>query len=164
MKKKTKALFLDCDGVLNKYSDFEENAKMLLKLIENGHKLKDKQQYEVLNNDMVKRYKRMVKGFAGEVTIVLSSTWRCHPNLMEFLQHRGIKFDDVTLDFHGYRDYGNRGDEVMDWLCRHPEVTKYAIVDDVNDFWKDQFDHLVQTDWHVGLQNKHVKKIKALLK
>lgn len=52
-----------------------------------------------------------------------------------------------------------RGLEIADWLREHPEVTKYAIIDDDNDFLPDQRPNLFRTHWQSGLQDEHVDKI-----
>ena len=38
---------------------------------------------------------------------------------------------------------GNRGDEVREWLSRHPEATSWVILDDQRDYHPNQFRRLV---------------------
>ena len=43
-----------------------------------------------------------------------------------------------------------RGAEIKEWLDAHPEVTRYAIVDDSDDMGP-LVERLVQTKWETGL-------------
>lgn len=49
-------------------------------------------------------------------------------------------------------DHTLRGDEINAWLKDHPEVTKYAILDDDCDFYDDQ--PLFQTTFQYGLTDE----------
>ena len=152
-----KVLFLDIDGVLNCHDDFDLKDDMF------------ERRCKVLNASMVKRYKRMIKEIKPYV--VLCSTWRVHGFLKDFLKENGIDFEDVTPDYSYSTRPCLRGSEVDDWLDKHPEVKKYAIVDDVNDYYNHQQEFFVETSFYnykknkttAGLQPKHVKKIKQLL-
>lgn len=48
-----------------------------------------------------------------------------------------------------------RGDEIAAWLRKHPEVTRWAIVDDDNDMGALR-GRLVRTSWARGLEEVHV--------
>jgi hypothetical protein len=48
-----------------------------------------------------------------------------------------------------------------DW--RHPEVIRYAIVDDIDDFLPKQRRYFVHTSYDQGLLDKHVKRLAAIL-
>jgi len=56
-----------------------------------------------------------------------------------------------------------RGDEIDEWLSRHPEVSRFAIVDDVDDFLPKQRRYFVHTSYDLGLLDKHVKRLVAIL-
>lgn len=91
--------------------------------------------------------------------LVLSSTWRLINTLeqvTDFLQRRGVpsvKFIGKTPTLSGYR-----GKEIQAWLKDHPEVTRFAIVDDDSDM--DPFmDRLVKTRWDTGLLDEHVEEL-----
>jgi hypothetical protein len=58
---------------------------------------------------------------------------------------------DLNLPFHDdWRTIARadkvRGEEIKEWLGRHPEVTRYAIIDDWDDFLPAQMPHLIHTD------------------
>ena len=61
------------------------------------------------------------------------------------------------LDKTGYSNNGFRGDEIKEWLNRHPEVTQYAILEDDEDFYPDQ--HLFKTSWQTGLTEEIMKNV-----
>lgn len=56
-------------------------------------------------------------------------------------------------------DGETRGQEIKDFLDAHPEVTHYAIVDDENDFHKDQLTHLFKTSFQTGLTKEIADEI-----
>ena len=56
----------------------------------------------------------------------------------------------------------NRGKEI-DWYVKKHHIKDYVIIDDEdNDIW--QKDHLVKTDYIHGLQERHYKDIKRILR
>lgn len=63
------------------------------------------------------------------------------------------KWDGVIRHARG-RDWPHelRGDEINDWLAKHPEVDKYAILDDDSDFYDDQ--PLFKTTFKDGLTDE----------
>ena len=77
--------------------------------------------------------------------IVLSSTWRLHKDLRDRVIKEVCSIEDCTPHLKG----GFRGDEVKQWLTYHPEVTRYAILDDDSDFHTDQ--PLFKTTFEHGL-------------
>lgn len=119
-------LFLDIDGVCNNTRTIERfNGFLGI-----DHKL------VTLVNQIVN---------ATECVIVLSSTWRLSLDFQEEVRRAGIKFVDRTDNLPG-----SRGDEVNAWLQRNTGLTeRYAILDDVNDFYPLQ--PLFQTSMNLGL-------------
>lgn len=156
-----KVIFLDIDGVVN----FTYSRSRC-------------QGYTGIDDDKLERLKQIVD--ATESKIVLSSTWRLGYNkdghhLKAFGDYLKKKFKkhqlevyDVTPDFdkHGWL----RGEEILDWLVRHPDVDRYLILDDeeydfyqigheITDFW-------IQTDYYSrqgGLQQEHVEQAIKIL-
>ena len=47
------------------------------------------------------------------------------------------------------------------WLDQHPEVTRYAIVDDDTDFYADQ--HLFKTNWQTGITDEVAQQVTEFL-
>ncbi len=82
--------------------------------------------------------------------VVVSSVWRGDPGFREMFWRAGF-----TGAFH--EDWrtrtepmaGFRGDDIREWLARHPEVTQHVILDDETDFHPDQ--PLVVCDMYNGL-------------
>jgi|694.fasta_scaffold37166_4 hypothetical protein len=52
-----------------------------------------------------------------------------------------------------------RGDEIKDWLDKHPEVEDYAILDDDSDMLPEQFMKFHHTDPWFGLNPNHLYRI-----
>lgn len=123
-----KVLFLDVDGVLN-----TSKSKSIFALGK-GH---------------LKLLKSIVED--TDCKIVLSSAWRIIPDakrhLINKLAYRDMQIYSSTENI----PRGIRGDEICEWLYRHPEVTKYAIVDDNSDMLVEQLPHFFQTDMDFGL-------------
>jgi HAD domain in Swiss Army Knife RNA repair proteins len=64
-----------------------------------------------------------------QAQIVLTSTWRYDPAGLFSAKHWGIPFIDVTPDL----PKEPRRNEILAWLRDHPEVTRYAVLDDEDD-------------------------------
>lgn len=73
--------------------------------------------------------------------VVLSSSWRHHPDGVAEVNKRVVKLLDKTPDSKD----GFRGAEVQAWLDEHPEVTRYAILDDDMDFYTYQAPNFFKT-------------------
>lgn len=83
---------------------------------------------------------------ATDCKLVLSSSWR-HFQLGVETVHKKVH---PVYDKTGVRGE-TRGEEVKNWLDEHPEVSKYAILDDSTDFLPEQMDNFFQTDWEIGI-------------
>lgn len=129
-----KVIFVDCDGVLNKASDFE--------VIQDGQ-----DNYFRINTVLASRLVTLVR--ETEAKLVLSSSWRKLDGALEFLKVVGLHFLDVTPDFS--EKGTKRGYEIQDWLDAHSEVTKYVIIDDDGDMLDHQRVNFVQTEFDYGL-------------
>jgi HAD domain in Swiss Army Knife RNA repair proteins len=105
-----KIIFLDIDGVLN--CDKTRNPR--------GFPY-------VVDPKLLARFKRLLK--ATRAKVVLSSSWRCDPVGLLAARHWGVPFFDVCPD----KPKSPRGKEMLTWLDEHPEVTRFAIIDDEDD-------------------------------
>lgn len=122
----SKILFLDIDGVCNNH--------------------RTKQVFEGflgIDPNLAPIIRGIVLATGCEV--VLSSTWRLTPSACDEVRRKVCPFIDVTPDMPDKL----RGEEVAAWLAEHPEVERYAIVDDDNDFLLGQ--PLFQTRWQEGI-------------
>ena len=102
-----RVIFIDIDGVLN-CADEEATARSLVR---------PRRDLMALLDELVDR---------TGAQMVLASTWRCDPKAVEVARQCGLKFID-KLDDHGS---GERGAFIRKWLSKHPEVERYAVVDD----------------------------------
>lgn len=127
-----KVLFLDCDGVLNHSPDFRVVAEEAF--------------IYRLNGELIDNLKRVIEETGCK--IVLSSAWRLMRDGRETVEQWATPVFDVTPSMNG-----PRGDEIKAWLDAHPEVERYAIVDDDGDMLPEQLPYFIQTDFDHGLTN-----------
>lgn len=109
--------------------------------------------------------------------VVLSSTWRMndHPDDPYHAKLRQIGlFRHTHPDWrtkHNLPSTGDgplkvwptRGDEIAEWLSRHPEIAAFAIVDDDSDLRDEQLHAFVQTSFAAGLTDAHRDRLIAIL-
>lgn len=93
--------------------------------------------------------------------VVLSSTWRLYPDMREEVAQQVVPFIDVTPDHQGGANWGAkpRGNEIQEWLDKHPEVTRYAILDDNSDMLDSQLPNFFKTEWEVGITEEIAKQV-----
>jgi hypothetical protein len=100
------------------------------------------------------------------VQVVVSSTWRLFPPLLEslekLLRKSGVSIAGCTPSLE--MSLHERGDEIQAWLDGHPEVTRFVILDDHADM-AHLGAHLVQTDSVTGLTKdlaeEAIRRLKA---
>lgn len=121
-----KVLFLDVDGVLNSRNstDFRNNLWPV-------------------DNYMVFLVGKIQ--LDTDCAIVISSSWRHHPEGMRLMREKFLNVIDKTPSL------GVRGDEIQAWLDAHPDVTTYAILDDDSDMTDEQLPNFFQTTFDDGL-------------
>lgn len=126
-----KVLFLDIDGVVNKRENFNPKNNTIYPL---------------------DRYCAFLVGRIQLQTgckVVLSSSWRFDPQAVQEVSKNVIELLDQTPISDKYR-----GDEVQAWLDDHPEVDKYAILDDDMDFYVHQAPNFFKTRFEDGLTDE----------
>lgn len=89
--------------------------------------------------------------------VVLSSSWRHHKESVDQIHKQLVPIFDVT----GNEPYDNdlppgaencqRGREIKVWLDAHPEVERYAILDDDSDMLPEQQPNFFKTSWQTGI-------------
>lgn len=142
-----KILFLDCDGVINCADTFKKGGEAYFP---------------------VEPYMAFLVGkiqLDTDCKVVLSSSWRHHPDSVKYINDRIVPLFDIT------GSEGNdpnlppgaenclRGREIKAWLDNHPEVTKYAILDDENDMLPEQQENFFKTSWQTGITEDIAKNI-----
>lgn len=123
-----KALFLDIDGVVNNAGNAARFGSSSL-----------------LGIDPALAFIVGKIPLYTDCVVVLSSSWRHWPQGITEVEKRITPLYDKTPTSRG----GFRGDEVRTWLANHPEIDRYAIVDDSGDFHPDQ--PLFKTSWQTGI-------------
>lgn len=114
-----------------------------------------------------------------DAEIVVSSSWKLMglQALQDMWKDRKLpgKIIDITPDYMSDEllmkedsvnvDYlFERGSEIQGWLLLHgDDVSRYVIIDDMDDILPEQQSHFVQTDPEVGITNDDVKKVVHLL-
>lgn len=141
-----KVLFLDIDGVLN-------CARTDTKLDESFGLFKG---MDGLDSRLLERFLRWWD--PEYIKIVISSNWRLDGRFLVYLKKSKIDYIDVT------QNLGSRRQEILLWLTHHPDVTHYAILDDVHhNFGQPLVKHFVQTSFITGVTDKNLAKINKLL-
>lgn len=100
--------------------------------------------------------------------IVLSSSWRKYDDGRKEVERVICAMYDVTPIMPRPEgtswEYNERGREIKAWLDAHPNVTRYAIVDDDNDMLPEQQEHFFKTDYFgEGLTDEIAARITAHL-
>lgn len=133
-----RVIFLDIDGVLNAHHNTKER--------EGG--------FIGMDPHLVRLFNRIVHMTRAKV--VLSSSWRHDDDWRHTMERWGL---DVVpfIDRTERSMSGHRGEEIQEWLDRHPFVVEYAIIDDGSDMLPDQ-PHF-KTIWDVGLTPKIAEDI-----
>lgn len=132
-----KVLFLDIDGVVNKQENFDRS--------------KNPGPYPIDS------YCAFLVGRIQLQTgceVVLSSSWRHHPEGVQNVSERVVQLLDKTPYLPGVR-----GDEIKAWLDDHPEVESYAILDDDSDMLDEQKPHFFKTSFKEGLTDEIAEKV-----
>ena len=127
-----KALFLDIDGVVNKRENYDRSKNM--------------------GPYPIDSYCAFLVGRIQLQTgckVVLSSSWRLHPEGVQNVSERVVRLLDKTPYLPGIR-----GDEVQAWLDKYPEFDKYAILDDDMDFYVYQAPNFFKTTFQDGLTDE----------
>ncbi len=135
-KTKDKIIFLDADGVMNGIRNWPLTGAPRWWI--------DPKAVTRLNN-LTKR---------SGAKLVISSTWRRFWDVPSILKRAGVVAPVVGET--PYLPGRERGIEIRAWLSQHPDVESYVILDDDSDMGE-LVDHLVLTDWDLGIQDKHVE-------
>ena len=122
-----KVLFLDVDGVLNNAETIERSWG-----------------FSGIDPRLASLVKRIRSNTGCKV--VLSSSWTLVKSGQEQVEQHVGRCVDVTP-----MRLGSRGHEINAWLRAHPEVQRYAILDDDDDMLPEQLANLFQTSLKTGI-------------
>jgi hypothetical protein len=149
MSAPTKVLFLDIDGVLNSHRTCYATGGF-----PHGFEDHQKPRFDWVAVALIRR---LCEG--EDASIVLSSSWRIIHSVHDCANGLDLPIFDKTPSLPGVR-----GEEIQDWLNRHPEVEQYAIVDDNSDMLASQMDHFVQTSHQDGLRYSDYQALQRILR
>lgn len=90
--------------------------------------------------------------------VVLSSSWRHSESGEAEVRKAVVDFIDTTP-----RMPGIRGEEIKAWLDAHPDVERYAIVDDGSDMLDGQMPSFFKTEWKIGITKEIAEAITLYL-
>lgn len=171
-----KVIFLDIDGVMNS-AEFYKRKKA--QSWEWAHMFGKYLSYSI-DPDKVAFLNKIID--ATGAVVVLSSSWRLGPPvpaLKEDFKRVGIDVFDrcpcwgkygvtdwkVEEDENGhpYTTLIPRSEIVGAWLKDHPEVERYVIIDDNDQFTDEQHKYLVLTNEEVGLTEENVQTVINIL-
>lgn len=100
---------------------------------------------------------------AANVKVVITSTWR-FSNPKEFFDNlfgfNNIHNDWATIDLRDDNANRIRGDEIQEWLNRHPEVDQYLILDDDTDMLRTQMVHFRKICAYDGIKYNDMEFIR----
>ena len=151
----TKILFLDVDGVLNRWRGRQSLTPPL----------KDNWMPWYIELNLVELINSALSQ-APDVRIVVSSTWRLHvKDADEFSQRTRVRRDLIHKDWTTDRDLkfnDLRKDEIEAWLKEHPEVTHFAVLDDLDMGFTGAVH--VKTDETVGLTYDDLRRVLGILR
>lgn len=138
----TKVVFLDIDGVANSEESLRKSSGGIVGIDKYMAFLIGKIQLET------------------NCVFVLSSAWKhSEENIAEIEQHIAQIYDITpTLQYSKDEKY-ERGKEIQAWLNKHPNVKKYAILDDDSDMLPEQLSNFFKTSWKTGITEEIMKKV-----
>ena len=147
-----KILFLDIDGVLN-----SERSSAALGGYPHDFSERELAKFDPVALALVRKLLD-----ATGASVVLSTSWRSTFTCEQVEHGLGIPVVGATPDLGG--DWC-RADEIAHWLAAHPEVTRFAIVDDLPmDFeFASIQDRFVQTNPAWGLSLMDYRQLRHLL-
>lgn len=143
-----KVVFLDIDGVLNSHRTVIANGGY--PHTTRGH------ERDMFDDTALKLIRGIVRTAGAQ--IVLSSTWRKFPDWEEIGPGLDLPIIDRTPSLSG-----TRGEEIADWLRRHTEVERYAIIDDDSDMLEVQKPFFVHTSHFDGFSWKNAEQLAVLM-
>lgn len=143
-----KVLFLDIDGVLN-----SRRSQMAFGAYPHDFSAKGMACFDMVAVALVRRICRV-----SGCSIVLSSDWRYTTTA-----HAAANALDLPIMGSTPQLAGSRGLEINAWLNEHPEVTHYAIVDDIAAMLPSQQANFVQTDDAYGLTLRDMNDLIGIL-
>lgn len=161
-------IFLDIDGVLNSREHLEfrgtPEGRVLRKKLMDKHKGITGIELVMLDHALVKRFFRFV--VSSGCKVVISSTWREGHTSSHFetlFALCGAELPVGTIigltPMLEELNENRRGNEINQWIVENNYSGKYVVLDDGDrQFLPDQ--HLVKTDYSVGLTEEDIQEVR----
>lgn len=150
-----KVIFLDFDGVLNS----QQHIQDVWKHPRGSEGFDD--DGAMLSAPLVRRVQKICT--ATGAAVVLSTSWRIadkFEQLVDWLRERDLSAPVIGKTPRSCAGY--RGEEIRQWLNDNPGVDAFVILDDGSDM-EPFADRLIQTDFEVGIEDRHVDRAIAML-
>lgn len=144
-----KVLFLDIDGVLNSWRTSIAFGGMPFNIIG-----ADRAKFDQVAISLIAAICER-----AAAVIVLSSSWRRE----DYWDRIGKELGLPIIDRTPWMFNGSRGDEIASWLGEHPEVDRYAILDDMADAGSGHGDRFIRTSMKEGFTYANAEKLAELL-
>lgn len=148
-----KVIFLDIDGVLNSHQSVyywhHKNERR------SGRSRTSKQYLAMKFCPIARSNLEELIRQVPDLKVVVSSTWRrgeTAETLKKQLWTLSKLIRNAIIDVTPSLASRIRGEEIQDWLDRHPNVSNYAIIDDDRDMLESQFHNFVHINAHNGYQ------------
>ena len=139
----TKVLFLDIDGVCNCSSTTTPAFNGAIGI----------------DSEMAFRVGKITLAIP-DLKVVLSSSWKHWPAGRAEIEQKVVPLYDVTPEAPRDPLGGTqRGTEIQMWLDQHPEVEKYAILDDDTSMLPEQIPNFFRTSWTTGLTEEIMQAV-----
>lgn len=168
---RTFIIFLDIDGVFNCELFFVDRQKKALRKEVKKGKISSEEYYSsMICKDRMGWFNELVDELSNtmNVEIVISSTWRNNPDIVQILKDNGATFDIIGIT--GNSESRIRGVEIHEWLkanitvekhgCLHYDYIDYAIIDDDSDMLLNQGPNFFQTSSYAGLTPNVIHQIR----
>lgn len=153
--KQKKYLFLDIDGVLNSFDDYNMTGNEFIKNLKNISFVTSEKQMSILNK-IVEEY---------NPTIILSSYWRTRYSLEELnniFRENGFAGKISGMTSKEGEEHKDRWNQIKQYIDKN-KVKDYIILDDEEITRADRkINNFVKTNSYVGLTEKHLKDIRKI--
>jgi len=152
--KEQKYLFLDIDGVMNSFDDYNMTGEEFLDKINDISFVISKKQIDLLN-EIIEKY---------NPKIVLSSYWRTRypiEKINKIFKYNGFKGAVVAKTDEKGEEHKDRLAQIKRFIDKN-NVKDYIILDD--DSLGNEAKNHIKTDSYIGITKKQIDKIKRIWK
>lgn len=152
-------IFLDCDGVLNRFPPQKGDAK-------SWPPMTTTEKVTAKSLGWLPEPVSIIRDFVtlSGCSIVISSTWRHYMSLKQFEEGLGVPAGSVIGATKSLID--GRGAEIIQWRKEFDHHGPFAIIDDSVfdiDYHPSLKQHIVKTRTHVGLTVEHIPLITEII-